>query len=40
MLEGDIAFGIGSQEAIARVGTLVHLPAGTTHWFGSGQEAE
>ena len=33
VLEGDIAFGIDSQEAITGPGTLVHLPAGTTHWF-------
>ncbi len=33
VLEGDITFGIDSEEATARPGTLVHLPAGTTHWF-------
>jgi quercetin dioxygenase-like cupin family protein len=33
VLAGDIAFGIGSNEAIAEPGTLVHLPAGTIHWF-------
>ena len=36
VLEGDIAFGIDSQEAIAGP-TLVHLPAGTTHWFRFGR---
>ena len=30
---GEIAFGVGDQEAVARPGTFVHVPAGTTHWF-------
>lgn len=30
---GEIAFGIDARELVARPGTLVHLPAGTTHWF-------
>jgi len=30
---GTIVFGIGSEELVATAGTLVHLPAGTTHWF-------
>ena len=30
---GDIAFGVGNREAVARPGTFVHVPAGTTHWF-------
>jgi quercetin dioxygenase-like cupin family protein len=34
---GEIAFGIGERELIARAGTLVHLPAGTTHWFRFGK---
>lgn len=33
VIKGNIAFGIGSDEMIAAPGTLVHLPAGTTHWF-------
>jgi quercetin dioxygenase-like cupin family protein len=33
VIQGEIAFGIGDRELIARSGTLVHLPAGTTHWF-------
>ena len=38
VLDGDIAFGIDDQNLVAAPGTLVHLPAGTTHWFrfGSG----
>jgi len=31
--QGEIAFGIDERELVARPGTLVHLPAGTTHWF-------
>ena len=30
---GEIAFGVGERTALARPGTLVHIPAGTTHWF-------
>jgi quercetin dioxygenase-like cupin family protein len=33
VLRGQIAFGLGEQEMVASPGTLVHLPAGTTHWF-------
>ena len=33
LAETTSAFGIGSDEMIAAPGTLVHLPAGTTHWF-------
>ncbi len=35
--KGEIAFGIEEKEMIARPGTLVHLPAGTTHWFRFGK---
>ncbi len=31
--KGEIAFGIGDNEMVATRGTLVHLPAGTMHWF-------
>lgn len=30
---GEIAFGVGDHQALARPGTFVHVPAGTTHWF-------
>jgi len=30
---GTIEFGIGAETMTAPAGTLVHLPAGTTHWF-------
>jgi quercetin dioxygenase-like cupin family protein len=33
VVRGEIAFGAGEQEAVARAGTFVHVPAGTTHWF-------
>lgn len=32
-----MAFGVGNSEMIAPAGTLVHLPAGTTHWFRFGK---
>ena len=31
--QGVIDFGIGAESMTAVAGTLVHLPAGTTHWF-------
>ena len=38
VLDGQVDFGIGSESMSATPGTLVHLPAGTVHWFrfGSG----
>ena len=30
---GEIKFGIEQDSFVAQPGTLVHLPAGTTHWF-------
>jgi quercetin dioxygenase-like cupin family protein len=30
---GEVAFGAGDRQAVARPGTFVHVPAGTTHWF-------
>jgi len=33
VVSGEIAFGIEDYESVARAGTLVHLPAGTVHWF-------
>jgi len=30
---GDIELGIGADSKTASPGTLVHLPAGTMHWF-------
>ena len=34
---GQIDFGIGAESTTASPGTLVHLPAGTEHWFRFGQ---
>ena len=31
--KGAIDFGIGAESTTALAGTLVHLPAGTVHWF-------
>ncbi len=34
VLKGNVQFGFGGGEAmLATPGTLVHLPAGTEHWF-------
>jgi quercetin dioxygenase-like cupin family protein len=33
VVKGKIEFGIGADKLVAVAGTLVHLPAGTTHWF-------
>lgn len=37
VVKGEIAFGVGEKELIAQPGTLVHLPAGTIHWFRFGK---
>lgn len=37
VIKGEMAFGIDDNETIALPGTLVHLPAGTTHWFRFGK---
>jgi quercetin dioxygenase-like cupin family protein len=33
VISGRIDFGIGAESMTAAPGTLVHLPAGTVHWF-------
>ena len=33
VIEGTVEFGHGDEQLSAGPGTLVHLPAGTTHWF-------
>ena len=33
VVAGTIEFGIGAESKTAPPGTLVHLPAGTVHWF-------
>ncbi len=37
VIKGEIALGIDQSETIAVPGTLVHVPAGTTHWFRFGK---
>jgi len=37
VIKGEMAFGIDKSDMIAVPGTLVHLPAGTTHWFRFGK---
>ena len=38
VIKGQVDFGIDAESTTASPGTLVHLPAGTVHWFrfGSG----
>jgi quercetin dioxygenase-like cupin family protein len=33
VIKGEIHFGIDADSNVASPGTLVHLPAGTVHWF-------
>lgn len=33
VLEGNVEFGYDNQSSVAAQGTLVHLPAGSVHWF-------
>ncbi|MDX1595289.1 MAG: cupin domain-containing protein [Gammaproteobacteria bacterium] len=35
---GAVAFGLGDEQVTATPGTLVHIPAGTTHWFRFGED--
>jgi quercetin dioxygenase-like cupin family protein len=37
VVKGEVEFGIGSESTTALPGTLVHLPAGTVHWFRFGR---
>jgi len=37
VVKGEIDFGIGAESTTASPGTLVHLPAGTVHWFRFGR---
>jgi quercetin dioxygenase-like cupin family protein len=37
VVKGQIDFGIGAESTSAAPGTLVHLPAGTVHWFRFGR---
>jgi len=33
VIRGEIDFGVGAESKTASPGTLVHLPAGSVHWF-------
>jgi quercetin dioxygenase-like cupin family protein len=33
VLEGSVEFGYDNENLVAAKGTLVHLPAGSVHWF-------
>jgi quercetin dioxygenase-like cupin family protein len=35
---GQVQFGLGEEMYAGQAGTLVHIPAGTVHWFRFGQE--
>jgi quercetin dioxygenase-like cupin family protein len=35
--KGQVDFGFGAESTTASPGTLVHLPAGTVHWFRFGK---
>ena len=37
VIRGEMEFGIGSETRAVPAGTLVHLPAGTVHWFRFGK---
>ena len=37
VLSGEIEFGIAAESTTASSGTLVHMPAGTVHWFRFGR---
>lgn len=38
VMKGDVQFSVGEEPQLATTGTLVHLPAGTVHWFRCGRE--
>ena len=37
VISGEVAFGIDGHDGVASPGTLVHLPAGTVHYFRFGK---
>src|SRR6516165_8768857 len=37
VVQGEIEFGLDKEPLVAGPGTLVHVPAGTTHWFRFGK---
>jgi quercetin dioxygenase-like cupin family protein len=37
VLAGEVILGVGEQRSVAKPGTLVHVPGGSTHWFRFGE---
>ena len=37
VVRGEIEFGLDEEKRVGAQGTLVHIPAGTTHWFRFGK---
>lgn len=33
VLQGELHCGVGELASVAKPGTLIHVPGGTTHWF-------
>ena len=38
VVSGTVLCGVGDQESLASAGTLVHVPANTTHWYKFGED--
>jgi quercetin dioxygenase-like cupin family protein len=38
VMKGEVQFSFGDEAQLATAGTLVHLPAGTVHWFRCGPQ--
>jgi quercetin dioxygenase-like cupin family protein len=38
VMKGEVQFSLGDEAQLATSGSLVHLPAGTVHWFRCGSE--
>ena len=38
VLNGDVTFGVGTNETVAGPGTLLHVPGGARHWYRFGPE--
>lgn len=37
VIDGEVEFGLENKRLVTQPGTLVHIPAGTTHWFRLGK---
>ena len=38
VLRGSVHCGVGAEEVLATIGTVIHVPGGTTHWFKFGED--